>query len=275
MGGDRMTLDTSNGGGIGGRVRAARGRLGWNREALAFHSGLSWSAITQVESGRRTNVRPGTLAALARALGVSTDYLVTGTPPRSTMLEHATFAYGSDDQFRAVGGAFLAEGVERSEALIAVTTQGNIELLREHLGTDAGRVEFVEASSFFRTPIAALEGYRAFADAQLERGVPWVRVLGEPVWDGRSAADVHLWTRYESLLNLAFSAYPLTVVCTYDERSVAPEIISEARHTHPKTVDSQQISTSPEYTDPERFALRSQTVEGSSTEKPPTPSHRP
>ena len=53
-------------------------RLGWTREALAFHSGLSWSAIAQVESGRRTNLRPSTLAALSRPLGVSIDYLVDG-----------------------------------------------------------------------------------------------------------------------------------------------------------------------------------------------------
>src|SRR5579859_3174792 len=123
----------SDSGGIGARVRAARDRLGWTREALAFHSGLSWSAIAQLESGRRSNVRPGTLVALSRPLGVSIDYLVDGRRSRSTMLEHSAFPYRSDDQFRATMGPFLAEGIERSEAVIAVTTAANIELLREHL----------------------------------------------------------------------------------------------------------------------------------------------
>src|SRR5437764_5175534 len=90
----------SDRGGLGLRVRAARQRLAWTREELAYHSGVSWSAITQVESGRRRNVRPTTLAALARALGVSLDYLVEGIPSRQTMLEHSVFPYTSDDQFQ-------------------------------------------------------------------------------------------------------------------------------------------------------------------------------
>src|ERR1700738_1980341 len=105
---------TEGGGGIGGRVRAARERLGWSREALAFHTGLSWSAIAQVESGRRTNLRPSTLAGLSRSLGVSIDYLVDGRSP-PTMLEHSAFLYGAEDQFQITMGSFLAEGVERSE----------------------------------------------------------------------------------------------------------------------------------------------------------------
>jgi len=126
----------SHTGGIARRVRVARERLGWTREALAFHAGLSWSAIAQVESGRRTNLRASTLAALSRPLKVSTDYLVEGTRTRS-LLEHSDFPYSTDSQFETSMGAFLAEGVQRSEAGLAVTTTGNIELLREQLGEAA------------------------------------------------------------------------------------------------------------------------------------------
>ena len=239
--------------GIGARVRAARERAGLTREALAFHSGLSWSAIAQVESGRRSNVRPGTLAALSRPLGVSIDYLVDGRPAHSMMLKHAGFPYRSDDQFRTTMGAFLAEGIERSEALIAVTSAANIQLLREHLGKDAPSVEFVDASALYSTPIAALEAYRAFSKAKLERGARWVRILGEPVWAGRSNTEVRLWTRYESLFNLVFAGSPLTAVCPYDERSVAPEIVRDAQFTHPNTVDDQGMSPCPGYSDLGRF----------------------
>jgi transcriptional regulator with XRE-family HTH domain len=247
--------DKSDGAGIGSRVRAARERLGWTREALAFHSGLSWSAIAQVESGRRKNLRPATLAALSQSLGVSIDYLVGASTSSPTMLDHSAFLYRSDDQFRTTIGSFLAEGIERSEALLAVTTSPNIELLHEQLGKDARSVEFIDASSFYSTPIAALEAYRAFAEAKRERGAAWVRVVGEPVWTGRSAGDVRLWTRYESLFNLVFAASPLTVLCPYDERSVSPEIVRQAQFTHPHTVDERGLSNSPDYADPRRFAL--------------------
>ncbi len=169
------------------------------------------------------------------------------------MLEHSAFPYRSDDQFRSTMGAFLAEGIERSEALIAVTTAANIELLREHLGRNARSVEFVDASGLYSTPIAALEAYKALSEAKLERGAPWVRIVGEPVWTGRSSTEVRLWTRYESLFNLVFAGSPLTVVCPYDERSVAPEIVRQAQLTHPNTVDDRGMSPCPGYTDPGRF----------------------
>src|SRR5258708_25386402 len=64
---------------IGESLKTARARLGWSRVALAFHSGVSWSAIAQIESVRRQDVRLSRLAALADALGASLDYL-PGSP---------------------------------------------------------------------------------------------------------------------------------------------------------------------------------------------------
>jgi transcriptional regulator with XRE-family HTH domain len=242
-------------GGIGVRVKAARERLGWSREALAFHAAVSWSAIAQVETGRRTNLRPTTLAALSRALGVTIDYLVDGGLARPAMFQHSAFRYRTDEQFRTIIGPFLAEGIERSEAMLAVTTAANIEVLRDDLGKDAGGVEFVDASAWYSSPVAALQAYKSFSEAKLNSGSHWVRVVGEPVWAGRTDAEVRLWTRYESLLNLVFSGSPMSVVCPYDERSVAPEIVTQAHLTHPHVVDAGGISQSPDYTDPERFAL--------------------
>jgi transcriptional regulator with XRE-family HTH domain len=253
----RVQENATDSAGIGPRVRAARERLGWTREALAFHSGLSWSAVAQVESGRRTNVRPSTLAALARPLGVSIDYLIDGGLSRPTMLEHSVFTYDADDQFQTTMGTFVGEGVERSDAILAVTTAPNIELLRERLGKDAQSVEFVDASGWYSSPIGALEAYKAFTDTKLKQGAAWVRVIGEPIWAGRSDAEVRDWTRYESLLNLVFAGSPMTVACPYDERFVAPEILRQAHLTHPHTLGDTGVSSSPDYTDPGRFALES------------------
>ena len=240
---------------LGARVRAARERLGWTREALAFHSGMSWSAIAQVESGRRRNVRPTTLAALARPLGVTIDYLAVGTLSRP-MLGHSTLPYRTDDQFRTTIGPFLAEGVELSEAVLAVTTAAKIELLREQLGKAARSVEFVEARDWYSTPLAALAAYRSFCETKLEQGAAWVRIVGEPVWAGRSDAHVRLWTLYESLLNYAFAGFPLTLVCPYDERSVDAEIVRQAHLTHPHTIGGDGVvSSNAGYTDPGQFAL--------------------
>jgi transcriptional regulator with XRE-family HTH domain len=236
-------------------VRAARERLGWSRETLAVSSGVSWSGIAQIESGRRTNVRPGTLSALAKALGVSIDYLVHGGPASAPMLEHSALLYRSDAELVDAAGAFLAAGVERSEAVLAVTTVANIELLRAHLGPDAGRVDFIESADWLATPDSALEGFKGYVSAKLAAGAPWARLVGEPIWAGRSASQLRLWTRFESLLNLAFANWPVSFICLYDERSVSPEIARQARITHPHTIERGGVISSPDYLEPARFVL--------------------
>ena len=77
---------------IGETLRAARVRLGWSREALAYHAGMSWTAIAQIESGRRQDVRLSSLTALATALSVSVDYLIGAGPISPPLLEHLVLA---------------------------------------------------------------------------------------------------------------------------------------------------------------------------------------
>ncbi len=240
--------------GIGRRLRAARDRRGWSREALAFYSGISWSAIAQVESGRRRNLRPDTLVALAGALGVTIDYLVTGRSA-APMLDHEALMYGSDSELTSVAVPFLAEALDRSEAAIVVTSAGNAELLKGELGHQAGRLEFVEQASWYRTPGTAIEGYWAFLNASLEAGAPWVRIIGEPLWTGRSESETLRWTRYESVLNLVFSAEPVTVLCPYDTRAVSPEIAAAACVTHPHVIGCETRADGPQYVDPSVFVL--------------------
>jgi transcriptional regulator with XRE-family HTH domain len=236
-------------------VAAGRGRLGWSREALAFHSGISWSGIAQIESGRRRNLRPDTLSALAGALGVTIDYLVGGGRASAPMLDHKALVYDTDAELATTAGSFLAAGVERSEAVLAVTTRENIDLLREQLGPAAQSVEFVESTTWLTTPTAAFDGFKAFSSGNLKRGVPWVRILGEPIWAGRSEPEVDSWTRFESLFNLVFAAWPMTVLCPYDERTAQPEIVRHARLTHPHTIGPGNSPSGGDYADPGEFVL--------------------
>jgi transcriptional regulator with XRE-family HTH domain len=240
---------------IGDRVRAARERAGISREALAFHSGLSWSAIAQVETGRRTNLRPGTLAALANALGLTIDYLVFGQNPGPAMLEHRALFYENTTQFVTAAAAFLSRGVERSEATLAVTSSDKVDALRERLGTRAKRVKFADHLEWYRTPSEALTGYRDFLKAALTDGATWVRILGEPVWRGRAQAKIREWSKYESLLNLVFNGEPVTVLCSYDRSQLDAEVIEHAYATHRDTIEHEVLSPSPSYGDPSALVL--------------------
>jgi len=243
------------GSGIGTRLRAARERCGWTREALAVHSQLSWSAIAQVESGRRKNVRPQTLAALAEALGVTIDYLVEGAPSSSVMLEHQVLLFATDQEFADTVVPFLSEGIERSEALLVATTNGRFELLREQLGSDAEQVEFVERDTWYTDPAPALLELEQFVKAKLSDGALWVQFVGDPEWSGTSDIEVGLWTRYEALLNLVFAAMPTSILCTYDTNTIAPEVARQACLTHPHTIGPQGIAPNPDFADPGEYVL--------------------
>jgi transcriptional regulator with XRE-family HTH domain len=240
---------------IGDRVKAARERLGWSREELAFRAEISWSAIAQTESGRRTNLRPGTLNALASALGVTIDYLIHGGAGRGPMLDHQALLFRTDEELVDVVGGFLSEGVARSEAPLAVTTRSNIRLLRRALGPAADHVEFFEAADWYESPGKALAAYREYTEAKLRAGALWVRIAGEPMWANKSASEVRLWTRYESLLNLAFASWPVSFRCLYDERSVRRRLLGQAHVTHPRVHTCGAVLTSSEYVEPAGFIL--------------------
>ena len=241
---------------IGESLRAARERLGWSREALAYHSGVSWSAIAQIESGRRKDVRLSSLSALADALNVSVDYLI-GTAAAITprLLEHQVLLYASDDEFLAAAIPFLTEGLERSHSVLAVTTATQIGLLRETLDDRSEQVEFADSVDWYRSPTTAFNRYRAFVKQKFDAGAPWIRIVGEPVWAGRSDAEVTAWTRYESLINLGFAASPATIVCPYDTRSLPVEVVADARRTHPEVAHGSDAATSAMYQEPQDFLL--------------------
>jgi transcriptional regulator with XRE-family HTH domain len=241
---------------IGESLRAARARLGWSREALAYHSGVSWSAIAQIESGRRRDVRLSSLSALAEALEVSVDHLIgtaaAMTPPR---LDHRVLTYGSDEEFLAAAVPFLTEGIERSDGLLAVTTEAQVELLRDTLEDGSERIEFADSVDWYRSPRGASNRYRAFVKQKVEAGAAWIRIVGEPVWAGRSAAEITAWTRYESLINLTFAPMPATILCPYDTRSLPTEIVANANRTHPQVAHGGDSTPSPSYREAEDFLL--------------------
>jgi transcriptional regulator with XRE-family HTH domain len=240
---------------IADRVRHARARRGFTREQLAVRSGLSWSSIAQIETGRRTNLRPSTLAALAGALHVTVDHLIGHSAPDG-LLEHRALVYEGDEEFAATVAPFLGDAVANGEPALAVTTRSKLRMLREALGADAEHVTLADSRHWYRTPGAALAAYRRFADEAIAGGAGWLRVVGEPVWSGRSEDEVRVWARYESLVNLAFAGMPLTLVCPYDAGALEPAIVARAQATHCEVTGAHGTSASPDYVGPGEFILR-------------------
>lgn len=232
-------------------LRAARTRLGWSREALAFHSGVSWSAIAQIESGRRKDVRLSSLVALANALDVSVDHLIgTASAIGPRLFEHRVLPYRSDRELLDAAIPFFTEGSDRSEALLAVMPKAGIKLLGDALGPSPD-VEFVDSADWYPSPGAALDRYRAFMNERFGAGATWIRIVGEIPLQGRSPERIGAWTRYESIINLVFASSPATIVCSYDTRSLPADVVDKAGSTHPTIEEGSLGIENPAYREPE------------------------
>jgi transcriptional regulator with XRE-family HTH domain len=227
------------------RLRAARRRRGLSRDELAHAAGMSYGAVVQVESGRRTDNKMSTVVALADALDVPLDYLLGRPEKPNPFLDHQVLPYASDEEFLAAAVPFVHAGVAAEEPVLVVTSSRNLRLLRA--ATDLSAVTCAKASTWYRSPPAALAGYRQFVSNRIDEGNHWVRILGEPSWSDRTAGEVRAWTRYEALLSIAFADMAATIVCPYDVREVASAICDGARQTHPFTVTGVAIARNADF----------------------------
>jgi hypothetical protein len=96
---------------------------------------------------------------------------------------------------------FVLDGLANDEPVLVTTTSRNLELLGEALGGDAGRVDHAETAYYGRRPAQRVTAFLRYWQRNSGRGR--VRVLAEPVWQGRSARDVLAWKRMESSLGYA------------------------------------------------------------------------
>ncbi|MFD7699185.1 anti-sigma factor RsbA family regulatory protein [Streptomyces caelestis] len=173
-------------------------------------------------------------------------------PSGNGRLTHQALIYRNDHEFLATTVPFCLEGLDRGDAVLAVTTPANTVLLRRALGGRASeRVEFVDAAEWYRAPGRTLGAYHRYVDRRTAAGGhPRVRVVGEPVWTGRDALETAEWTRYESAVNVAFADCPAWIVCSYDTRVLPGTVVDDALRTHPETVVATSALPSDRYADP-------------------------
>ena len=163
-------------------------------------------------------------------------------------LEHDAFLYGSDEQLVTAMVPFLQEGLTRGDAAAAVTTPGNLALLRDRLGADA-HVGYVEAADWYVRPAAAIAQFDAAIRELIDGGAPHLRVVGELPF-GSTLGEHASWNRYEAIVNEAFKRAPLWVVCLYDTRALPEQLIEAARRTHPTLFEARRRRQSADYVEP-------------------------
>jgi anti-sigma regulatory factor (Ser/Thr protein kinase) len=165
-------------------------------------------------------------------------------------LVHRALVYASEREFLAGAVPFLRSALAAGSVTLAVVPPRRLAALERALGSDAPAVRFIDAVEWYRHPVRTIAAYDALVRSQAPRRIC---ALSEPFCRDWSAQETVEWIRYEAVVNAAFGGSGASALCAYDLRAVAPEVIAEARRTHPEVVEAGARRPSPRYTDPGRI----------------------
>jgi anti-sigma regulatory factor (Ser/Thr protein kinase) len=144
---------------------------------------------------------------------------------------HEALFYASDDEYLAATVPEIRTALDRDGAAAVAVPDSKRRLLRRALGADANRVHFADMARLGRNPACIIPAWRQF----LRDAGPGPAIgIGEPVWPGRTDAELVECSRHEALLNLAFDGgRAWRLLCPYDEEALAPGVLDEACRNHP------------------------------------------
>ncbi|MFJ4776654.1 anti-sigma factor RsbA family regulatory protein [Streptomyces sp. NPDC088762] len=157
----------------------------------------------------------------------------------------ALFYQGRDEYLAGVRG-FVRGALAAEEPVLVAVPGRQLDALRESLGPEPAEIEYVDMTGLGRNPGRILAALQGFADRHEGRAA---RIVGEPIWPGRTTAEVLEATRHEALINTAFAGRPATILCPYDVQGLSPRVVADARRTHPTVIEQGRELTSPAYTD--------------------------
>lgn len=168
---------------------------------------------------------------------------------------HPALFYRGEEQYTAGTVPFVRAGLGAGEAVAVAVPGPQLNLIRAGLGSSAVGVRFLDMTEVGRNPGRIIPGVlRAFADAHADRGSR-VRIIGEPIWPGRTAVEYPACVQHEALINSAFRDREVTILCPYDADRLEPDVLADARATHPVVIDEGAQLPSATY-DPQRVIAR-------------------
>jgi anti-sigma regulatory factor (Ser/Thr protein kinase) len=146
---------------------------------------------------------------------------------------HEALFYRGDEEFLAGTLPLVTGAVDADAAVLVAIPNDRAEVLREALDGHREGVAFADMEVLGRNPGRIIGAWRDFVREHGAATTPPVGI-GEPVWPGRSAAELIECDRHETLLNLAFShETPWTLLCPYDAAHLADDVLEAARCNHP------------------------------------------
>jgi anti-sigma regulatory factor (Ser/Thr protein kinase) len=157
--------------------------------------------------------------------------------------------YRSPEDYQAGLVPFVTAGLAAGQPVLVALPTANLAALHDALGgRDAKAVRFADMATVGRNPARIIPAIRHFLDSHPGRRA---RVIGEPIWPGRSAAEICESTRHEAMLNIAFADAAVDLLCPYDVGGLDDATVADVWRTHPQVVDRETRHDSGHYDRPE------------------------
>jgi anti-sigma regulatory factor (Ser/Thr protein kinase) len=172
-------------------------------------------------------------------------------PSMTVPFRHEAMLYSGPTQFVAGTASFVRDSLDANEPIMVAVIAPKAASLREELGSDARRVHFIDMEAVGRNPARIIPAWREWVAEHAPSGRGF-RGIGEPIWAGRTPAEIVECQQHEQLLNTAFDDGPgWSLLCPYDTASLPADVIERAHDTHPGMVQAGVRTESGNYPHPE------------------------
>jgi anti-sigma regulatory factor (Ser/Thr protein kinase) len=175
------------------------------------------------------------------------------SPTASDQLRHLALFYRGRDEYLVVLCDLIRASRARGDAVFVALPERQAEQVYRDLGDGSGQVALVDMAELGRNPARIIPEVLRFARGH--RG-QHVCCIGEPIWPGRTTAEIREATKHEALVNLAFRDSPVTIICPYDSARLPRWVMADAASTHPSVVKGQQEIASTRYLGPPNLPPR-------------------
>jgi anti-sigma regulatory factor (Ser/Thr protein kinase) len=160
---------------------------------------------------------------------------------------HLALFYHTGGEYISALCGFIRASRARGEAVLVAVPERQAERVRQGLGDESAQVAIVDMAELGRNPARIIP--EVFTYASKHRGQR-LCCIGEPIWPGRTGAEIQEATRHEALINLAFRDSPVTFLCPYDRTALTKSVIADAASTHPAVIRDLRETASATYLGP-------------------------
>ncbi|MFJ1971123.1 anti-sigma factor RsbA family regulatory protein [Streptomyces sp. NPDC087903] len=168
---------------------------------------------------------------------------------------HPALFYEDEREYVAGTVSFVRAGLAVGDPVAVAVPGENLRLIQDELGDAADGVRWLDMREAGRNPGRIIPGVlRAFADAQ--PAGRRARIIGEPIWAGRTETEYPACVQHEALINAAFRGRTVSILCPYDTRRLDPGVIADAHATHPTLVLSSGLEQDSTAYDPADVVAR-------------------